>query len=82
MSENNVPFDELDVEQDDVMDTSNDVMSTGDDLDSLGDFALDDLQEFAENAVKETNLPEDTEGFSSGFPAWDLHPPKSEPKKK
>ncbi len=48
--------------------TEND--ANADSFDDLGDFALDEF------IVKEKPLTEDLAGFASGFPDWDLHPPK------
>ena len=48
------------------------------------EFSLDDLAEFgteSEEAITieedEFVLAEDLEGFASGFPSWDLLPPKN-----
>ncbi len=60
-------------------------MSDFEELTGLEEFG--DLSEFSiEDLGGETiELAEDLEGFASGFPNWDLHPPKAEdliPKKK
>ena len=41
-----------------------------------------DLEAEMEAVEDGTELAEDLEGFASGFPAWDLHPPYDEYKKK
>lgn len=53
----------------------------GFDLDLGGDFDLDaEFKESLANEIKqmedESNLSEDLSAYASGFPAWDLLPPK------
>ena len=50
------------------------------DADLEAEFGEDDLSEFATDMVaveEEAAISEDLEGFASGFPDWDLLPPKN-----
>lgn len=51
-----------------------------DDVDLEAEFGEDDLSEFATDMTaveEEAAISEDLEGFASGFPDWDLLPPKN-----